>query len=98
MFAQTHAQVSLVACRMQNSTCVAAHGPQRTEGLAGQLLRIVILAALALLGGGPLGMAGERVGMMGGRGGRVQKGTLAPRHEAPAVAVEVAAAGDMGWE
>jgi hypothetical protein len=43
-------------------------------------------------------MAGERVGMMGGRGGRVQKGTLAPRHEAPAVAVEVAAAGDMGWE
>ena len=79
-------------------TCFAAHVPQHTEGLAGQLLRIVILAALALLGGGPLGMAGERVGMMGGRGGRVQKGTLAPRHEAPAVAVEVAAAGDMGWE
>jgi hypothetical protein len=92
------AQVSLVACRMQNSTCVAAHGPQRTEGLAGQLLRTVILAALALLGGGPLGMAGERVGMMGGRGGSVQKGTLAPRHEAPAVAVVVAAAGDTGWE
>ena len=51
-------------------TCVAAHGPQCTEGLAGQLIRIISLATLALLGGGALGMAGERGGMiMGGRGG-----------------------------
>jgi hypothetical protein len=64
--------------------------------LAGQLLRIISLATLALLGGGALGMAGERGGMiMGGRGGWVQKGTRATKREVRAVAVDVFAAGGM---
>ena len=75
-------------------TCFAAHVPQHTEGLAGQLLRIVSLALL--VGGGALGMAGERGGMiMGGRGGWVQKGTRATKREVRAVAVEGFAAGGM---
>jgi len=84
----------VATCR--TGTCVAAHGPQRTEGLAGQLLRIISLATLALLGGWALGMAGERGGMiMGGRGGWVQKGTRATKREVRAVAVDVFAAGGM---
>jgi len=75
-------------------TCFAAHVPQHTEGLAGQLLRIVSLALL--VGGGALGMAGERGGMiMGGRGVCVREGMLATRREVPAVAAVAGAAGGM---
>jgi len=61
-------------CMRLTHTCVAAHGPQRTEGLAGQLLCVVILAALALLGGGRGAWHGRRARRKDGgkRGGQAE--------------------------